>query len=346
MDPITCLVQNKDLPDSTLVDLLDDSDPTSFKRLQKAALNKTLSVYGPSVFIRGLIEISNYCVQNCYYCGIRAGNTALERYRLDIETILSTVQSGYDYGLRTFVLQGGEDPYYTDEKLSHLIRTIKKQYNDVRVTLSLGIRSASSLDACRQAGADRYLLRHETADDLNFSHWHPSEQSPEVRRETLFTLKGLGYTVGSGFLVGAPGTRTKDYVKDLRFLQKLQPEMIGIGPFLPHADTPFKDEPAGSLSTTLKLLSILRLMFPTALLPSTTALNSLCEDGRVLGLKHGANVLMPNLSPVYARRLYRLYDHKKAFQLEGAEDLSDLNRLLNNIGRTMDLSVGDPKEEE
>ncbi len=258
-------------------------------------------IYGKKVYIRGLIEFTNYCKNNCLYCGIRAGNAKAERYRLMPDEILSCADSGYELGYRTFVLQGGEDPYYTDEILTSIVRKIKEKYPDCAVTLSVGERPYESYKKLKEAGADRYLLRHETADCEHYKKLHPAELSAEHRQECLYVLKDIGYQVGCGIMVGSPYQETKHIVKDIRFMQDLQPHMIGIGPFIPHHDTPFAQEKQGSLKDTLKLLSLLRLLFPKVLLPATTALGTIHPLGREMGIKAGANVVMPNLSPTATR---------------------------------------------
>ena len=266
--------------------------------------------YGKDVYLRGLVEFTNYCRNNCYYCGIRAGNRHVERYRLSEEEILSCCRSGYALGFRTFVLQGGEDPYYTDERICHLVSSIKGLYPDCAITLSIGEKEHDSYQAYFDAGADRYLLRHETADFDHYHKLHPADLSPEHRQECLWDLKEIGYQVGAGFMVGSPYQTAENLADDLLFLYKLQPQMVGIGPFIPQHDTPFRDFPAGTLEDTLYLLSILRLLLPDVLLPSTTALGTIHPLGREMGMKAGANVVMPNLSPTGVRDKYLLYDNK------------------------------------
>jgi len=295
------------------------------------------------VYIRGLIEFTNYCKNNCYYCGIRCENAALSRYRLSQQEIMGCCETGYKLGFRTYVLQGGEDDYYKDEMLCAIISEIKTNYPDCAVTLSIGEKPYKSYKAYFEAGADRYLLRHETADDEHYKKLHPKSMSLQNRKECLWNLKEIGYQVGSGFMVGSPFQKTKHLIKDIRFLQELKPEMIGIGPFLTHSDTPFKDQKGGSLELTLRLLAILRLMFPNVLLPATTALGTISPDGRELGLKAGANVVMPNLSPVQVRKQYSLYDNKICTGEEAAECKGCLDRRVNAAGYRMVVSRGDFK---
>ncbi len=299
--------------------------------------------YGNKVYIRGLIEYSNYCMRNCLYCGIRRANKKADRYRLTKEEILLCCDEGYTLGFRTFVLQGGEDGHFTDDVMCDVVSSIKEKYPDCAVTLSMGERTKESYKRLKDAGADRYLLRHETADINHFSKLHPEEASLDNRMKCLFNLKELGFQVGSGFMVGSPYQTTETLIKDLRFLQKLQPDMIGIGPFLSHCDTPFADRANGNLELTLRMLSILRLMFPKALLPATTALGTLTAGGRELGLLHGANVIMPNLSPDSVRKKYLLYDNKLATGLESAEAIQKLKDQIASIGYEIVTDVGHAK---
>lgn len=307
-ESIEQLKQTRDLPDEQLLQLIDHQGEDT--ALFEAADQVRREHYGTDVFLRGLIEFTNYCKNDCYYCGIRRSNRCAERYRLTPEQILSCCDNGYAMGFRTFVLQGGEDPRNTDEAICSLVDQIKTRYPDCAVTLSIGEKTRSSYQAYFDAGADRYLLRHETATDAHYRRLHPAELSLENRKRCLFDLKDIGFQVGAGFMVGSPGQSTKELLADLRFLQQLQPDMIGIGPFIPHHETPFAQEKPGTLELTLRMLSILRLMFPYVLLPATTALGTISPIGRELGLKAGANVMMPNLTPTDARKNYDLYDNK------------------------------------
>ncbi len=297
--------------------------------------------YGNKVYVRGLIEISNYCKNNCLYCGIRERNLSLSRYRLTKEDILSCAREGFDLGFRTFVMQGGEDDFFTDDFMCSVIYEIKSLYPDCAVTLSIGERSYESYKAMYDAGADRYLLRHETASDIHYRRLHPHSMSLDKRKECLFNLKEIGYQVGSGFMVGSPYQTYENLAEDLLFLKELKPHMIGIGPFISHKDTPFKNEENGSLYLTLKMISFLRIMFPKALIPSTTALSSISPVGREMGLKAGANVVMPNLSPKDVRQKYSLYDNKAAFGSEAAESLSLLRELVKKAGYEVSNERGD-----
>ena len=311
------------------------------KRLRTEAVRLRKQYYGDKVFTRGLIEFTNYCKNNCYYCGIRNGNRHVDRYRLTEDEILECCQTGYELGYHTFVLQGGEDPYYHDERMEHIIRAVKNQFPDCALTLSLGEKSYESYRRFREAGADRYLLRHETADETLYRSLHPSSMSLKARKQCLFDLKELGYQVGAGFMVGAPGQTLEHLAEDLVFLQELQPQMIGIGPFVPHHDTIYAEEKAGSVELTLFLLSVIRIMFPKVLLPATTALGTMDPRGREKGLATGANVVMPNLSPVKNRKLYELYDNKICTGEEAAECRGCLGRRVASAGYRLVEDRGD-----
>ncbi|MCC8111093.1 MAG: [FeFe] hydrogenase H-cluster radical SAM maturase HydE [Ruminococcus sp.] len=296
--------------------------------------------YGTDVYIRGLIEFTNYCRNDCYYCGIRRSNGMVHRYRLTKAEILTCCKDGYALGFRTFVLQGGEDMAYTDKTLCEIVSTIREQFPNCAITLSLGERTRESYRLLYRAGANRYLLRHETADDAHYRRLHPKEMSLAHRKSCLFQLKEIGYQVGAGFLVGSPFQTAKELVSDLRFLQQLQPDMIGIGPFIPHSNTPFRDYSGGSLILTLRMLAILRLMFPYVLLPATTALGTIHPQGRELGLKVGANVVMPNLSPTGVRRKYELYDNKICTGEESAQCRSCLEQRVEAAGYHVGTDIG------
>lgn len=300
--------------------------------------------YGNKVFTRGLIEFTNYCKNNCYYCGIRGGNKNAVRYRLTKEEILSCCKQGYDLGFRTFVLQGGEDPWFTDERMVEIIREIKGNYQDCALTLSVGEKSYESYKKFREAGADRYLLRHETADEIHYGKLHPSSMRLSDRKKCLFMLKELGYQTGAGFMVGSPGQTLSCLAEDLVFLKELKPEMVGIGPFIPHHDTIFKDEKAGSVEMTLYLLSVVRILLPNVLLPATTALGTMDENGREKGLLCGANVVMPNLSPLRNRKQYELYDNKICTGDEAAESREHLRKRVESIGLRLVDERGDGAE--
>ena len=305
------------------------------------ALAAKKSVYGSDVYIRGLIEISNICKNDCLYCGIRASNKACERYRLTKEQILSCCQSGYGLGFRTFVLQGGEDMHYSDDVLCDIVECIKAAYPDCAVTLSLGERSFESYKRLKAAGADRYLLRHETADSSHYSRLHPDNMSFDKRMQCLKSLKALGYQVGCGFMVGSPHQNAQALAKDLKFIEDFAPHMCGIGPFIPHKDTPFAAYPPGDCSFTCYLVAIIRLIKPNILLPATTALATLDPEGRVNAIRCGANVVMPNLSPQSAKEKYTLYNGKAHSGAEAAEHIELLKEELKKADAQIALCRGD-----
>lgn len=323
------------------VQLLDGADEAATILLREKATACRQKVYGQAVYLRGLIEFTNYCKNDCYYCGIRRSNRCASRYRLTPEEILECCRQGYELGYRTFVLQGGEDPYYTPEKIEALIRSIKARYPNCALTLSVGERSREVYQQWFEAGADRYLLRHETADPEHYALLHPGELSLENRIRCLWDLKQIGYQVGCGFMVGSPGQTSVQLAEDLLLIARLQPHMVGIGPFIPQKDTPFGSAPAGTLERTLYLLSIIRLMLPQVLLPATTALGTIHPQGRELGLLAGANVCMPNLSPVSVREKYALYDNKICTGEEAAECVQCLHRRIESVGLQVAPGRGD-----
>lgn len=334
------LKENRDLSDSEFA-LLISSGGSSF--LTECADKVRREIYSDEVYIRGLIEFTNYCKNDCYYCGIRCSNKKADRYRLSEEEILSSCSAGHDLGFRTFVLQGGEDPYFTDERLCGLIEKIKSRFPDSALTLSVGEREKESYRAFFASGADRFLLRHETADNAHYSRLHPKKMSLENRKRCLFDLKEIGFQVGSGFMVGSPYQTVETLISDLRFLKELDPDMIGIGPFIHHADTPFARFPSGPVELTLVLISVLRLMFPHALIPATTALGTLDPLGREKGLKAGANVVMPNLSPVSVRKKYALYENKICTGEEAAECKNCLSLRVQSAGYRIVTDIGNVK---
>lgn len=299
------------------------------------------SVYGRKVFIRGLMEISNHCKNNCYYCGIRRSNGSVSRYRLYENDIIGCADKGYELGFRTFVLQGGEDAYYTDDVLCRIISRIKDNHPECAVTLSLGERSYESYRRLKNAGADRYLLRHETANKSHYEKLHPPEMSFENRLRCLADLKSLGYQTGAGFMVGSPYQTVDDLAGEFEFLKKIQPEMVGIGPFVPHCDTPFRDFPGGSAELTLFMLALLRLTLPHALLPGTTALATVDGKGHENGMNSGANVIMPNLTPKNERDKYALYNNKARTGAESAEGLLQLKDQMSRAGYEIVVDRGD-----
>lgn len=330
------------VPDrSELLTLLCDQSSASASYLAEKANAVREQHYGKDVYVRGLIEFTNYCKNDCYYCGIRRSKKDVSRYRLTEDDILDCCGKGWELGFRTFVLQGGEDIYWTDERLCRLIHKIKSAHPDCAVTLSVGERSRESYQALFDAGADRYLLRHETADACHYAKLHPKELTLDGRMECLRSLKEIGYQTGCGFMVGSPGQTMDNLVSDLLFLREFEPEMVGIGPFIPSSGTPFQSQPAGSAELTLKLLSIVRLLLPQVLLPATTALGTAAEDGRERGIKAGANVIMPNLSPMDVREKYLLYNDKIATGDEAAESIASLKQSMKTIGYQVVVSRGD-----
>jgi len=338
------LVNEHDLRSEELLHLIQNADDETKEYLRSEARKAADKVFGNKVFIRGLIEFTNYCRCDCFYCGIRRSNDTVQRYRLDKETILECCKEGYEAGLRTFVLQGGEDGYFTDERLCDIVASIKNNHPDCAVTLSVGERSRESYQKLYDAGADRFLLRHETADCDHYAVLHPQNQTLENRMNCLRDLKEIGYQVGCGFMVGSPYQTPLDIATDLKFIEEFSPHMCGIGPFIAHKDTPFAKEPNGDSLITCYLLAIIRLIKPTILLPATTALATVAEDGRKMGISCGANVVMPNLSPINQRSKYTLYDNKAYLDTEAAEGLEILKKSLKDIGARVVTARGDIKE--
>lgn len=324
--------------------LLENREQLEKRVFQKAEAISRKHFHG-KIYVRGLIEFTNYCKNNCFYCGIRRDNAGLERFRLDVGAMEDAVRAGAAMGFRTFVLQGGEDPYFTDEILADRIARIKAICPDAAVTLSVGERSRESYARLKRAGADRFLLRHETADADHYGKLHPPEMDPEKRKRCLWDLKALGYQVGSGFMVGSPYQRIENLIEDFMFLQELEPAMVGIGPYVRHHATLFRDFSCGSVDLAAYCIAILRMLFPKANIPSTTAMQTLAKDGRNRGIRAGANVFMPNLSPRENRRRYAIYDNKASFALEAAENLETLKDQIAALGYTIDMGRGDYKVE-
>lgn len=340
-DIIDRLVKERDLTDEEFEKLILCEDKETIEYLASKAREVRESIYGKEVYLRGLIEFTNYCKNDCLYCGIRRSNKNAERYRLTEEQILNCCEVGYKLGFRTFVLQGGEDAYFNDDVLVPLIKEIKEKYPDCALTLSVGEREKDSYQKLFDAGADRYLLRHETADKEHYESLHPAELSFDHRMQCLWDLKEIGFQVGCGMMIGSPNQTVKHLIKDLRFLQEFKPEMVGIGPFIPHHDTPFADRETGSVDITLKLLSIIRIMLPEVLLPATTALGTADGLGREKGILAGANVVMPNLSPTDVRGKYLLYDNKICTGDEAAECIRCMTLRVQKVGYEVVQKRGD-----
>lgn len=324
-----------------LIFLLKNITGAEREELRQAAQQTAQAVFGNKIYIRGLVEISSICKRDCRYCGLRRSNPNAVRYRLTPEQILSCCEKGYALGFRTFVLQGGEDGFFSDEVVCGVVREIKRRYPDCAVTLSLGERGDESFRRLYAAGADRYLLRHETADLAHYAKLHPDSMSGAERQRQLFVLKQTGFQTGAGFMVGSPYQTAENLADDLLFLKKLQPQMCGIGPFIPHKDTEFRDFSQGSLELTLTLLAVIRLMHPRILLPATTALGTIHPQGRELGILHGANVVMPNLSPLEHRKDYAIYDNKICTGDEAAECIRCLSVRMEHIGYKIVTERGD-----
>lgn len=335
------LHREKNLSSDEFRILIDECNEEDMMLLNSIAREESLRTFGNRIFIRGLIEIGNCCHNDCYYCGIRKSNRNADRYRLDKETIMECCRHGHELGFRTFVLQGGEDLYMTDERIADIVSSIRNEFEDSAITLSLGEKTTEAYKLFYKAGANRYLLRHETHNPEHYAMLHPADMSLDNRLRCLNDLKNIGYQTGTGIMVGSPGQTTANIIEDINFINEFKPEMIGIGPFIPHCDTPFANYSAGSIRTTLLLLSIFRIMHPHALIPSTTALASLSPDGREKGILAGANVVMPNLSPLQQRGKYSLYNNKASLGAEAAEGLRLLEQKLEDIGYTIDYSRGD-----
>lgn len=326
--------------DDELREVLFSEDKAFLEDVYARARTAAKETFSNKIYIRALIEFSNYCKEGCYYCGINRTKTSVKRFRLSKEEIYSAAETAYEAGFRTFVLQGGEDTHFTDDDFAEIISHLRKNY-DAAITLSLGVRSYEAYKKFKGAGADRFLLRHETADSAAFEKLHPSDQSLEHRLEAIYNLKELGYQVGTGFMVGAPFTNIETHIKDIKLIREIDPAMIGIGPFIPSKGTRFENYPHGTVELTRKLLAILRLEHPKALIPSTTALNTISETGRIEGILSGANVIMPNVSPKFARDNYNLYDGKKASGMEAIEGVRALNDYLKEFGYEIEFTRGD-----
>ncbi|MEG1913212.1 MAG: [FeFe] hydrogenase H-cluster radical SAM maturase HydE [Cloacibacillus sp.] len=324
-----------------LAHLIDNRKQCDSEKLFAFAREAAVASYGKKIYVRGLIEMTNYCRNDCYYCGIRKSNKEVPRYRLTRGEIMECCREGYELGFRTFVLQGGEDMYYTDDIMTEIVRGIRSSYPDCAITLSLGEKERQSYQRLFDAGANRYLLRHETANAGHYGRLHPKELSLENRMRCLRDLKEIGYQVGCGFMVGSPWQTTQNLVEDLLFIKKFEPQMVGIGPFIPHHQTPFAGFKAGAAELTLFMLAITRLMNPKTLLPATTALGTVEDNGREMGVMAGCNVIMPNLSPLAVRKKYMLYDNKISTGDEAAQARESLARRMSAIGYEIVTARGD-----
>ncbi len=337
------LQANRTLNKEEFVDLLSQITPEKSEYLFEKARSLSRKYFGNRIYTRGLVEFTNYCRNDCYYCGIRCSNKNVERYRLSKEEIIECCRQGYGLGFRTFVLQGGEDLKFSTHDFEDIIITIRTLYPDCAITLSIGERDYDEYKAYFDAGANRFLLRHETAKEEHYQKLHPKGLSLSRRKKCLSNLKEIGYQVGTGFMVGSPFQTLECIAEDLLFIKELEPQMVGIGPFISHTDTPFKDEPSGNLELTLFLIGILRLMLPNGLIPATTALGTIDKNGRELGILAGANVVMPNLSPVRFRKKYSLYDNKICTGEEAAECRICLQNRVQKIGYQLVVDRGDFK---
>lgn len=340
-DLINKLIDEQILSEEEFIYLIDNIDSQDKNYLFKKASEIRDKHYGKKVFLRGLIEFTNYCKNDCYYCGIRCSNKNVDRYRLSLDEILNCCKIGHDLGYKTFVLQGGEDPYFTDERIIDIIKSIKEKYNDCAITLSIGEKNYDSYKKFYEAGADRYLLRHETATCEHYSLLHPKNLNLKIRKKCLNDLKEIGFQIGAGFMVESPYQTSKNLANDLLFLKELQPHMVGIGPFIPHHDTKFKDYKAGTLDKTILMVALTRIILPKSLLPATTALGTINPLGRELALNAGANVIMPNLSPTELRKKYSLYDNKIGTGDEAAESKKLIQDKITRAGFILDDTRGD-----
>lgn len=342
MDLADKLIANGSLALDEYQDLIAGCTPDQAQRLAQAATCIRRQHFGDRIYTRGLIELTSHCANDCLYCGLRRSNRQAHRYRLTTQQVLDCADTGYELGFRTFVIQGGEDPYFTDQRLCDLVSALRQRYPDCAITLSMGQRSRESYRRLRQAGADRYLLRHESADPAHYAQLHPAGMTLESRMQCLSDLREEGFAVGVGFMVGSPYQTPGHLARDVAFVEAFRPEMCGIGPFVPHHATPFASFPVGGVDQTCLMLSILRIVAPTCLLPATTALATIDPQGRERGILSGANVVMPNLSPVGVRGWYDLYDNKACTGEEAAECAGCLAGRMASIGCQLVVDRGDP----
>ncbi|MDR0443195.1 MAG: [FeFe] hydrogenase H-cluster radical SAM maturase HydE [Treponema sp.] len=331
------------LNDDELLRLITTEDKSEIESLFAQARKAREDYYGKSIYFRGLIEFTNYCKNDCYYCGIRCSNSKLERYRLSQNEILDCCRRGDKLGYKTFVLQGGEDPWFSDERLAQIISAIRSEFPEHAITLSIGEHSRGSYELFFREGANRFLLRHETSSVDHYAKLHPPSMTLENRKRCLRDLKETGYQTGAGFMVGTPHQTLELLLADLRYLEELQPEMAGVGPFIPHKDTPFAAHPAGNLSLSLKMLALVRIILPKALIPATTAISTIASNGRELALNAGANVIMPNLTPQTNKKLYQIYDHKLTDEDDAVENHLRLVEMIRSAGLEPDMGRGDAK---
>lgn len=330
------------LDDSEIYELLDLFSPSSLNYAKELALNKSLEIFGNNIFYRGIVEFTNICRNNCYYCGLQKANKNISRYRLTQDQILACCANGYEFGMRTFVLQGGEDPSF-DNQLTDIICELHQKYSDCAITLGVGEREREIYQKWYDSGADRFLLRHETADKSHYEKLHPDYQKYENRMDCLHILKEIGYQTGAGMMIGSPYQTKKNIADDLIFLRDFKPEMIGIGPFIPHKDTLFKAEKTGDFELTLFSVALVRLLLPHSLIPATTAMDTVRVNGRLETIKAGANVIMLNITPLKERKNYQLYN--KMAELDGNNplDIKRINQKLEKIDYKAVIDRGDFK---
>ena len=340
------LIEKRELDEAEWTQVFSTYDQADLEYALREAHRIAIGRFGKKIYFRGIVEFTNICRNDCYYCGIRCSNHNIQRYRLDEEDILNCCRDGYEHGFRTFVLQGGEDPYFTKEKMCGIVRDIHDEFPDCAVTLSIGELDRDYYQALYDAGASRYLLRHETADPEHYSMLHPQKMSCENRKRCLRDLKEIGFQTGAGIMIGTPHQKPEHIAKDMIFMHDLRPEMIGLGPFIPHKDTPFRDEPRGSVDTTLLVIALCRIMFPDALIPSTTALGTVEAEGRQKGVLAGCNVVMPNLSPMEVRKKYMLYDGKVGTDMSAEAGITALRAQMEEIGYEVVVGRGDFKASE
>lgn len=321
------------LEKSEIIQLLNSDGNELFKTADEVRQE----FVGDEVHLRGLIEFTNICRQTCKYCGIRRENSKVNRYRLSKDEIISMARHGVRNGFKTLVMQGGEDSFFTKDLICEIIFEIKKM--DVALTLSLGERSFEDYKAFKDAGADRYLLRIETTDKELYKSVHPG-MSFENRKRCLYDLKSLGYETGTGCLIGLPGQTVESLADDILFFKELDADMVGVGPFIPHPETPFAKSSCGSFNLALKVMAITRLLLPNINIPATTAMETLSPNGRLIALQSGANVFMPNITEGVSPSKYEIYPDKSG--INGAKNgiIGEINENLKVIGRYVSDTKG------